>query len=53
MPEKATPTVVDIDGHHLKVTNLDKVLYPETGFTKGEVINYYARIAPIMLTHLG
>lgn len=52
MAEKTPPTVVDIDGHHLKVTNLDKVLYPETGFTKGEVIDYYARIAPTMLTHL-
>ena len=40
------PTVVEIDGHQLKLTNLDKVLYPETGFTKGEVIDYYARIAP-------
>ena len=48
----ATPTVVDIDGRHLKVTNLDKVLYPEAGFTKGEVIDYYARIAPVMLAHL-
>jgi bifunctional non-homologous end joining protein LigD len=44
---------VDIDGHTLKVSNLDKVLYPETGFTKGEVIDYYARIAPAMLTHMG
>ena len=52
MADKPAPTVVDIDGHHLKVTNLDKVLYPETGFTKGEVIDYYARIAPVMLTHL-
>jgi bifunctional non-homologous end joining protein LigD len=47
----ATPTVVDIDGHELKLSNLDKVLYPEVGFTKGEVIDYYARIAPTMLTH--
>ena len=34
------------------VSNLDKVLYPEVGFTKGEVIDYYARIAPVMLPHL-
>jgi bifunctional non-homologous end joining protein LigD len=47
------PTVVDVDGHRLKLTNLDKVLYPETGFTKGEVIDYYARIAPVMLPHVG
>jgi bifunctional non-homologous end joining protein LigD len=43
---------VEIDGRRLKLTNLEKVLYPETGFTKGEVINYYARIAPVMLRHL-
>jgi bifunctional non-homologous end joining protein LigD len=49
MPEGTT---VDIDGHRLKVSNLDKVLYPEVGFTKGEVIDYYARVAPTMLTHL-
>ncbi len=44
--------VVAIDGHQLKLTNLDKVLYPESGFTKGEVIDYYARIAPVLLPHL-
>jgi bifunctional non-homologous end joining protein LigD len=49
----AQPTVVDIDGHELKVSNLDKVLYPEVGFTKGEVIDYYARIADVMLPHVG
>jgi bifunctional non-homologous end joining protein LigD len=46
-------TTVSIDGHELKLTNLDKVLYPEVGFTKGEVIDYYARIAPVMLDHVG
>jgi bifunctional non-homologous end joining protein LigD len=49
----AEPTLVDIDGHQVKLTNLDKVLYPEVGFTKGEVVDYYARIAPTMLRHLG
>jgi len=34
------------------LTNLDKVLYPATGFTKGQVIDYYARIAPVLLPHL-
>jgi bifunctional non-homologous end joining protein LigD len=48
----AGPSVVDIDGHQLKLSNLDKVLYPEVGFTKGQVIDYYARVAPAMLTHL-
>jgi bifunctional non-homologous end joining protein LigD len=46
-------TVVDVDGHELKLSNLHKVLYPEAGFTKGEVIDYYARIAPVLLPHLG
>jgi bifunctional non-homologous end joining protein LigD len=44
--------VVEVEGRRLKVTNLDKVLYPETGFTKGQVIDYYARIAPVLLPHL-
>jgi bifunctional non-homologous end joining protein LigD len=45
-------TVVDIEGRHLKLSNLDKVLYPEAGFTKGRVIDYYVRIAPCLLPHL-
>ena len=45
-------SIVEIEGRQLKLSNLDKVLYPETGFTKGEVIDYYARIAPAMLPHL-
>jgi len=44
--------VVEVDGKHLSLTNLDKVLYPATGFTKGKVIDYYARIAPVLLPHL-
>jgi bifunctional non-homologous end joining protein LigD len=43
---------VTIDGRALSLSNLDKVLYPSTGFTKGQVIDYYARIAPVMLPHL-
>ncbi len=43
---------VDIDGHRLSLSNLDKVFYPETGFTKGQVIDYYTRIAPVVLPHL-
>ena len=46
------PEVVEIAGKHLSLTNLDKVLYPATGFTKGQVIDYYARIAPVLLPHL-
>ena len=44
--------VVQIDGRRLRVTNLDKVVYPETGTTKGEVIAYYSQIAPLMLPHM-
>ena len=43
---------VAIDGRTLELSNLDKVLYPTTGFTKGEVIDYYTRVAPTMLTHV-
>ena len=43
---------VDVEGRTLKLSNLDKVLYPRTGTTKGEVLNYYARIAPVLLPHL-
>ncbi|MFS0794192.1 ATP-dependent DNA ligase [Microbacterium sp. 1P10AE] len=43
---------VRIDGRRLRLSNLDKVLYPETGTTKGEVIDYYSRIAPRLLPHV-
>ena len=43
---------VEVDGHELQLSNLNKVLYPETGFSKAEVIDYYTRIAPVMVPHL-
>ncbi|MCY1137445.1 non-homologous end-joining DNA ligase [Actinoplanes sp. Pm04-4] len=43
---------VSIEGRDLELSNLDKVMYPAAGFTKGEVIDYYTRIAPVMLPHL-
>ena len=43
---------VEVDGKELRLTNLDKVLYPETGFTKGEMVDYYARVAPAIVPHL-
>lgn len=43
---------VEVEGRRLALSNLDKVLYPDTGFTKGEVIDYYSRIAPVLLPHL-
>ncbi|WP_121194059.1 non-homologous end-joining DNA ligase [Motilibacter peucedani] len=48
----ATKTPVEVDGRRLMLSNLDKVMYPATGFTKGEVIDYYARVAPVLLPHL-
>jgi bifunctional non-homologous end joining protein LigD len=44
--------LVEVDGRQLRLSNLDKVLYPETGTTKAEVIEYYARVAPAMVPHL-
>jgi bifunctional non-homologous end joining protein LigD len=41
-----------IGGRELSLSNLSKVMYPATGFTKGELIDYYARIGPVMLTYL-
>ena len=43
---------VEVDGHELVLSNLDKILYPADGFTKGDVIDYYLQIGPTMLTHL-
>lgn len=43
---------VEVAGRELELSNLDKVLYPESGFTKGEVIDYYTRIAPVLLPYL-
>jgi len=45
-------TAVLVDGHRLRLSNLDKVMYPATETTKGEVLNYYARVAPFLLPHL-
>jgi len=45
--------VIEIQGRQLKLSNLDKVLYPANGFTKGQVIDYYARVAPVIVPHLG
>ena len=45
-------TQVDVEGRTLTISNLDKVLYPRTGTTKGEVLHYYAQVAPTLLPHL-
>ena len=46
-----TQETVSVEGHRLRLTNLDKVLYPETGTTKADVISYYAAVANYMLPH--
>ena len=43
---------VKVGERKLSLSNLDKVLWPETGFTKGQLIDYYSRIAPAMIPHL-
>src|SRR5579864_4854296 len=50
--DHVTDSTVEIQGKHLKLSNLEKVLYPATGFTKQQVIDYYARIAPAIIPHL-
>ena len=45
-------STIEVQGKLVKLSNLDKVLYPATGFTKQQIIDYYVRIAPAMLPHL-
>jgi bifunctional non-homologous end joining protein LigD len=52
MSPSSTSVEVEVGGRQLKLSNFDKVLYPEAGFTKGQVIDYYTRIAPALLPHL-
>jgi bifunctional non-homologous end joining protein LigD len=51
LPDNKSVTT-DVDGHQIRLSNLDKVLYPAVGFTKAEVIDYYVRVAEAMLPHL-
>jgi len=46
------PEFITVDGHELRISNPNKVLYPESGFTKQQVVDYYRRIAPVLLPHL-
>jgi bifunctional non-homologous end joining protein LigD len=52
MPAEKEEVRVDVEGRTLTISNLHKVLYPRTGTTKGEVLNYYAQVAPVLLPHL-
>ena len=49
---RTATTEVKVGSKTLRLSNLDKVLYPEAGFTKGQVIDYYTRVAPALLPHL-
>jgi bifunctional non-homologous end joining protein LigD len=50
--QKRTEVTVDVEGRTLTLVNLEKVMYPRTGTTKAEVLNYYAQVAPVLLPHL-
>jgi bifunctional non-homologous end joining protein LigD len=52
MPAEPQITRVDVGGRTLKLSSLDKLMYPATETTKGELLNYYARISPILLAHM-
>ncbi len=49
---RGKPARASVDGHELRLSNLEKVLYPRAGLTKGELIDYYAHVAPVLLAHL-
>jgi bifunctional non-homologous end joining protein LigD len=51
-PAGGQATQTTVEGRELKLSNVEKVLYPQTGFTKGDLIAYYAQIAPVLLGHL-
>ena len=51
-PERDSSVVTEVDGRRLTLTRLEKVLFPESGFTKGELVDFYLRIAPVLLPHL-
>jgi bifunctional non-homologous end joining protein LigD len=52
MPASAEAVEVDVDGHRVELRHLDKVLYPESGFTKAQMLDYYSRISELMLPHI-
>jgi bifunctional non-homologous end joining protein LigD len=51
-PNAEEKVAVSVDGRTLTLTNLAKVLYPATGFTKAEVLSYYQQVAPVLLPHI-
>ncbi len=51
-PSSGTPGEVEVEGRRLVLSNLDKVFWPQVGFTKGDMIGYYRSVAPALLPHL-
>ena len=47
----STQQTVMVEGHRLRLSNLDKVMYPASGTTKGEVLHYLTQVAPVLLPH--
>jgi bifunctional non-homologous end joining protein LigD len=52
VPDGQASAVIDVEGRELKLSNLQKIIYPDAGFTKGQLIDYYVGIAPVLLPHL-
>ncbi|PHQ52244.1 ATP-dependent DNA ligase [Streptomyces cinnamoneus] len=52
MPASSDRQVVEVEGHRLSLSHLDRVLFPESGYTKAQVLRYYARVAPVMVPHV-
>jgi len=46
------PAVLEVEGHRIKLTNLEKVLWPEDGYTKADLIRYYAEVSPFLVPWL-
>ena len=51
-PSRSGAPIAHVEGHALKLSNLDKVLYPQSGLAKGALIDYYVGVAPVLLPHL-
>jgi bifunctional non-homologous end joining protein LigD len=52
VPEGVRDAVVEADGHDVSLTNLEKMFWPKLGITKGDLLRYYAAVAPVLLPHL-
>ncbi len=52
MNQRGESTIVEVDGKSLRLTHLSKVMFPEDGFTKAELLLYYQTVAPLLLPHL-